>query len=129
MNFELLSALEPAVPPYANSNYLFGPVGYANFAMQIPNEVLTFLGRLDGQWKLDEFLLAAFGALLVRLGGIDSFDVAYKDSEMQSEIEELENLFAAQVPLRFNIDCLQSYTKLLKAVKEELYSQSIKLNL
>ena len=117
-----LSDLEPTVPPFANNHSSFGPVGYANFSMQIPNEVLTFLGRLGGHWKLDDFLPAAFGALLVRLGGIDSFDVGYNDSEMQKEIEGLENLFAAQVPLHFNIDCLQSYTNVIKTVKEELDS-------
>lgn len=116
------SALEPAVPPFANSTAASDSPNYQNAPMPIPVEVLAFLEKSPNKQKVTDFVLAAFGALLARLGGIDNFDVGYRDSKRQSEIAGVENLFAIQVPLRFNIDCLQNFTELSKNVEEEIAS-------
>ncbi|MEP6901718.1 MAG: amino acid adenylation domain-containing protein [Actinomycetota bacterium] len=114
-----LSGLEPAVPPFANSTATSDSANYENVPMPIPDEVLTFLEQSQEERKTSNFILAAFGALLARLGGVNSFDVAYSDSETQSEIAGLEKLFSTQTPFRFNVDCLQNFNDFYKALKEE----------
>lgn len=117
-----LAAIQPAVLPYTRSAASGDVARYATVTMRIPDEVFAFLEERQTELSAGDVLLAAYGALLARLGGVDSFDVGYKDSELQRKIAGLESFFATQLPLRINVDCLQSFTELLKAVKEEVGS-------
>ena len=114
-----LAALEPAAPPYSISTTKANPPRYGSLRMHIPAEVLSFLER-QPELSADDVVLAAYGALLARLGGVDSFDVGYKDADLRNEMAGLENFFAAQLPLRINVDGLKSFKELLKAVKGQV---------
>jgi amino acid adenylation domain-containing protein len=115
-----LSALEPATPPFVNSTAAAGSVNYQTAPMPIPDEFTAFLEKSSGSRRKSEVLVAAFGAMLARLGGVESFDVGYGDTEMQGEIAAPENLFAKQTPLRFNVDCRQNFTNFLESTEQEI---------
>src|SRR5258705_6686857 len=61
-------------------------------------------------------------AFIARLGGVNSFDIAYSDSDLESEFAGLDKLFASHLPLRMDIDCSQCFIEILKAVKEQVES-------
>jgi amino acid adenylation domain-containing protein len=117
-----LTAVQPAVLPYTRSAASGDVARYATLKMRIPDEVFAFLEDRQAELSAGDVLLAAYGALLARLGGVVSFDIGYKYSELQRKIAGLESFFATQLPLRINVDCLQTFTGLLKAVKEEVGS-------
>ena len=117
-----LATLEPAAVPYGVDGASFDRARYASLTMRIPDEVFTFLEVQKPELSARDLLLAAYGALLARLGGVDSFDVGYMDSELRSEIDGLESAFATHPPLRLNVDCAQSFTELLQSVRGQVES-------
>jgi non-ribosomal peptide synthetase component F len=90
--------------------------------MLIPDEVVNFVKERQEEWSSGDFLLAAYGTLIARLGETNSFDIAYSDSDLKREFAGLDKLFAIHLPLRLNIDCSQSFAEILKAVKKQLQS-------
>lgn len=114
-----LAALEPITPPYAKKAVSTEAPHYESLSMILPDEILVFLKEGRQMWKTGDFLLAAFGSLLARLSGVECFDVGYNKKEIQSEITGLENFVAAQLPLRFDIDRLQSFTEYFITVERQ----------
>ena len=85
-------------------------------AWHVPKEVDAWLERRAHRWQQREFLLAAFGAFLARLGVHDTFDVEFHDDGSQPE--DPTGVFAEHVPFRFDID--DDFGIVLERVREEL---------
>ncbi len=107
-----LLTLESIALPYGK-NTVIGESDYASVVMKTPVQVVSFLEERKQELKSDHFFLAAFGALLARLGGLDGFDVGYQDAQIQDEIGGLESFFAPSLPLRIDVDHLKNFTELL----------------
>ena len=67
--------------------------------MPVRAEILTSLENRFATWRKGDVLLAAFAAYLARIAGVGSFDLGYRDSELASDVADLEGIFAAHVPL------------------------------
>lgn len=117
-----LASAEPIVPPFASSTTALDSAIYETAPMPVADEVLGFLRKSSESRKMSNFVIAAFGAFLARLGGVGIFDVGYHDAATQSETAVPENLFAKQVPLRFQVDCLQNFDDFCKSFDEEIES-------
>ena len=85
-------------------------------AWHVPKEVDAWLERRAHRWQKREFLLAAFGAFLARLGVHDTFDVEFHDDGSQPDAPS--GMFAEHVPFRFDID--DDFEIVLERVREEL---------
>lgn len=86
----------------------------------VPGEVADWIERRKGCWTQEEFVLAAFGAYLARLCGLESFEVGWTVSKDGTEAALLPALFATHVPFQFAIDCEGGLDVLLPAVRAEL---------
>jgi amino acid adenylation domain-containing protein len=117
---EKLLNLEPAAPPFSNDKSLSKARYFETAPLPIPVEVLSFLN--ERQINRDDFLITAFGVLIARLNGVENFDVGYQNAARQNEISGLENFFADSLPLRFEINFLESFDSILKTVKRHLES-------
>ena len=70
-----------------------------------------------------DVVLALFGAFLSRLAEEGGFDLGYRDARLVRELdadESLPRLFAAQVPLRFQLDRTKTLPEVVAVVREEL---------
>jgi amino acid adenylation domain-containing protein len=114
-----LSALNAATVPFANSISGQHSARHKNKQMPIPCELLTFLKR-QPEMRMETIIFAAFGSLMARLSGLESFDLGYEDSKRQAEIAGSVELFATQVPLHFEIDFRQSFSEILEVIHEEI---------
>jgi amino acid adenylation domain-containing protein len=117
---EKLTALEPAAIPFADATALTETPEFSTAKMPIPFAVLRFLTDQKSNWKTHEFLSAAFAALIARLSGADYFDVGYKTCETQNEFAGLENLFAFELPLRFEIDWQKSFSEFFETGRKRI---------
>jgi amino acid adenylation domain-containing protein len=81
----------------------------------VPEEVVGCLARLGHRFQMEEFLLAAFGSFLARLGVLDGFDVECRDAGTQPP--DPLGMFAEHVPFRFDID--DDFDVVLHRVREE----------
>jgi amino acid adenylation domain-containing protein len=115
-----LASLKPAVIAYQNINAGSTEARrYTSMPMFVPNEIADFLRR-QIDCSMSDFLLAAFAAFIARVGGTNSFDIAYSDLLLKSELVRVDKLFATHLPLRIDIDCSQSFKGILKTVKKQL---------
>ncbi|NOT47998.1 MAG: amino acid adenylation domain-containing protein [Acidobacteria bacterium] len=115
---EKLSTLEPAAPPFADKLSVFSESESASFS--VPAEFLNFCERSNRTLKLSDYLVAAFGAFLSRLIGIDSFDVGYGRFDTTGEFAGLEKLFASQVPFRIHVDGRRCFMESLQSTEKEI---------
>lgn len=114
---EKLSDLEPIAAPFSTTAASSDTNVSAIAEMNLPAEILNFI---ENQAANNNFLPAAFAVLLARLGGVDKFDAAFRDEEMRGEIGDLENFFAAHVPIRFDIDLSQNFPQILESVGRQI---------
>ncbi len=84
-------------------------------AWHVPEEVVGWITRDGRCWPLEEFLLAAFGSFLARLGIHDSFDIEFRDSGARPP--DPFGIFAEHVPFRFDIE--DDFEVVLQRVREE----------
>lgn len=117
---EKLSALEPATIPFADTTALSNTAKFSSAKMPIPFSVLRFLTDQKSNWNTEKFLSSAFAALIARLSGADFFDVGYRNLETQNEFAGLENLFAFELPLRFEVDCRKSFGDFFVSGKKQI---------
>jgi len=118
---ERLATLQPIALPYAARNSSDGkPARYVSVPISIPDEVLTFLKNRHQAWSTSDFLLAAYGAYLARIGGACCFDIGFRDYELQRDLAGLEGLFTPHVPLRVDVDYSQSFAEVFYAVRREV---------
>lgn len=54
------------------------------------------------------------------MAGIWSFDLGYRDIELESDMAGLEGIFAAYVPSHVSIEYKQSFEEVLHAVQEQV---------
>ena len=87
----------------------------ASQAWHVPEKVVGWLARHGHRWTMEEFLLAAFGSFLARLGGLDGFDVELCDGGTRPPGPS--GMFAEHVPFRFDID--DDFEVVLHRVREE----------
>jgi len=119
---ERLASLAPAVLPYRKSTVSDKVPRFASLRMLIPNEVVNFVKERLVQWTIGDFILAAYGTFIARLADLNSFDIAYTDSDLKDEVAGFDRIFAMHLPLRMDIDCSQSFAEILNAVKKQVES-------
>jgi amino acid adenylation domain-containing protein len=105
---ERLTDLQPLSLPYASRNCHGQPPQFKKIVLVLPQKAIDFSKQRFGEEYLAEFWLAVWGMYLTRLSGKTCFDVALSYGELQRELVDLESFFAAQVPIRFEIDSQQS---------------------
>lgn len=88
--------------------------------MPVPAEILTPLENHFATSSKGDVLLAAFAAYLARLAGVGSFALGYRDSELASELADLEGFFAAYVPLHMSMAHKQSFDEVFHAMQEQV---------
>ncbi len=81
----------------------------------VPGEVAQWLAIHGHRWQPEEFLLAAFGVFLARLGALDGFDVEFLDDDTRPR--GWPSIFAEHVPFRFDIG--ETLNIVLDRVREE----------
>lgn len=102
------------------------PVQYMSLPVPIPVEINTFLATQHPAWRMDDFLLAAFFAYLVRLGGVNCFDIGFRAVELlpeghgQYDPTGLESFFASHVPLRVDIDPAWRFEQVCEAIRAQV---------
>lgn len=119
---ENLSDLESIAAPFSVNIASSETKSYAVAEMILPAEISSFAKNqtANNSCQSDNFLLAAFTVLLARLGGVDKFDVGYCDNEMRREIGNLGNFFAAQIPMRFDLNLSQKFPQILELVARQV---------
>lgn len=116
-----LETLQPIELPYVNRKASTQERSrYIRVPLSTPQEVTNFLKDHHQAWSTSDFLLAAYGAYLARLGAVDRFDLGFRDVELRNELAAMEELFAAYVPLRMNIDSSQSFANVFHGVRDEV---------
>jgi amino acid adenylation domain-containing protein len=103
-----LKALKPAPVPFAEQKNIGEKPRRKTRKLMLPENFSRFLEKQNCASKSD-LILAAFGALLARLNGQDSFDVGFAGRRSMTELCGIENLFAARLPLRFEVDCRKTF--------------------
>ncbi len=72
-----------------------------------------------GDTKVDA-LLAGFGAYLARTGNKEKYDLGFKSGALSSELGELENYFAAELPLSVKLSAENSFSQAQATMGKEL---------
>lgn len=67
----------------------------------LPDGVVTGLASYAEQWSWGTTLLAAFGAFLARLSGLDQFDIGFQSAHLRQNAATHAPWFAPLVPFRF----------------------------
>lgn len=127
---ERLATLQPLTLPYyavptapQDTAAYQGSVQYMSLPVPIPVEINTFLAIQHPTWRMDDFLLAAFVAYLVRLGGVNYFDIGFRAVELPPEgrkrydLAGLEGFFASHVPLRLDINPAWCFEQVYEATR------------
>ncbi len=94
--------------------------GRLQLPMPIPEEITNFLKKHYAIWSIENFLLAAFVAYLVRIGGVWSLDIEYKDTELDSDLTDVEGLFASHIPLHVIIEHRQNFEEIFHTIHEQV---------
>ncbi len=121
-----LSKLEPAIIPYADQSIPAGAARPKFEKVPLPSEFAAYLGKQPHDERIG-LIIAAFGGLLARLNGGEAFDLGFSDVESQNQIRGIEILFAAEVPLRCEINFHQSIAELTAQISQEI--EKLKENL
>jgi len=118
-----LETLENLTLPYARPKtpHLQTPQ-HSCIPMPVPSEILTPLEKRFASAVAGDVLLAAFAAYLARIAGVGSFDIGYRDAELDSEPVALKAIFAAFVPLHVGIEYEQSFENVFHAIQERVRS-------
>lgn len=116
-----LATLQPVALPYAVPNASrVETAHYTSVTMPIPEEITTLrLGRYAA-WSLSNILLAAFAAYLARIGGVDRFDIGFREARLQRGLVGLEGFFASLLPLRLDASRAQSFEEFVHNVREQV---------
>ena len=64
--------------------------------------------------------MAAFALYLFRIGGIESFDVLFRNASLQQELSGTEAFFVSHVPLRIEVDHKQNFGDFYKALRQNV---------
>lgn len=113
-----LSCLEPVSVPLSNSSP--DSAGCESVSISVPTEFQDLFRKSGENGRLTNHLIAAFAGFLLRLTGVDTFDISYRNVGVGLKHQGLETLFASQVPLRFDIDSRDSFDELLRLTSEEI---------
>ena len=120
---ERLASLQPiAIPQAVRKASHWQQKQYEQLKAIVPQEVILFLQKRYPNWKLQDFLLAAFVSYLARISGMRRFDIGYTDVALKRQISAIERLFAICVPCRIAIDCEQSFEAIFAALQAQLES-------
>jgi amino acid adenylation domain-containing protein len=114
-----LDEMQPIALPYAGSAAPSrSPKDVLRTTLPLPAEVTQLLESRRGAWEKSDFLLAAFGAFLARLGGVGPFDIGLRSLSLQRELAGLESFFETQVPLRLELNLAQGFSSAFEAVRD-----------
>jgi amino acid adenylation domain-containing protein len=115
-----LGTLEKITLPYMHGKTPYIQTArYLDIPPSVPGEIVSHLENLFATCRIGDILLAAFAAYLARIAEVWSFDIGYRDAELESEIADLEGLFAAYVPLHVIMEYKQSFEEAFHAVQEQ----------
>jgi amino acid adenylation domain-containing protein len=116
-----LETLENITLPYAHWKTSSVPATQSLYVpMPVSKEIINLLENRYTMWHLGDFFLAAFAAYLARIAGVWSFTIGYRGIELESELVDLEGIFAADVPLHVNMEYEQSFDEVFHAVQEQV---------
>ncbi len=116
-----LETLENITLPYAHWKTSSLPTAQSLYLpMPVSKEIINLLENRYATWHLEEFLLAAFAAYLARIAGVWSFAIGYRDIELESDVADLEGIFAAYVPLHVSMEDKQSFEEVFHAVQGQV---------
>ena len=117
---ERLARLQPITIPYADrtASHL-KQKRFESVKMPVPDEVRAFWPECHPDWNLGDFLWAAFVGYLARIGGIDDFDIGFRDVELARELNGSTGFFADCVPCHLEIN-LESFQEFLETVREQV---------
>src|SRR5260370_17295525 len=118
-----LETLENLTFPYARPKtpHLQTPQ-HSVIPMPLPSEILIPQRQRFASALAGDVLLAAFAAYLARIAGVGSFDIGYRDAELDSEPVALKAIFAAFVPLHVGVEYEQSFENVFHAIQERVRS-------
>jgi amino acid adenylation domain-containing protein len=88
--------------------------------MPVPVEILTSLENRFAPGLAGDVLLAAFAAYLARIGGVWSFDIGYRDTELDSELVDVEGIFTSFVPLQVRVEYDWGFENVFQAIHEQV---------
>ncbi|MGH9948693.1 MAG: amino acid adenylation domain-containing protein, partial [Pyrinomonadaceae bacterium] len=115
-----LSKLNPIAAPYSRVSPSVQTANYQTHPIQIPDKFLTWVGCLPGQNHFKVNLLAAFGVLLSRLTGSESFSIGYADQNISQKVGGLSGLFATTLPMRIDVEHPESVPRLIGSLLSEI---------
>jgi len=114
-----LEELRPIELPYADGALPSrSPQDFLATTLPLPAEVTNLLANRREEWGMGEFLLAAFGAFLARLGSVGPFDIGFRSLDLQRELAGLESFFETRVPLRLEVNVERSFSSAFEAVQD-----------
>ncbi|MFM2313466.1 MAG: hypothetical protein RLZZ04_2742 [Cyanobacteriota bacterium] len=117
---ERLVSLQPITIPYADQTASqLKQKRFSSARIPVPDEVISFVER-NSDWNLGDFLTAAFVGYLARIGGTNSFDLGFRDSELVRELKISASFFAAYVPCHLEINLEQSFEEFFAAIRSQV---------
>jgi len=119
---ERLATLQPITIPYItqSASPLKRQRTFKTIEIPMPTEVTNFLNECHTTWHKSDFMLVAFVAYLSRIGDKPSFDIGFKDVELQTELAGIEGLLASYKPCRITVEPENRFDKIFDAVQEQI---------
>ena len=89
-------------------------------SMKVPQGVINHLVECHETCPVEDFLLAAFVAYMVRLGETWSIDLGYRDMELNLELADLKDVLSAYAFLHVDIEPTQTFEEVCHTVSEQV---------
>ena len=88
--------------------------------MPLPPAAASYFAGQFNERSPSGILLAAFAAYLGRVGGKSVFDLGVRDDGLYKFVNGADEIFATQVPLRFDVDVAQGFDAFADIVARQL---------
>jgi len=116
-----LSTLQPLEVPYINYTTLKTEIGTIETIQQaVYDKISAFLVAEFPEWRMSDFILAAFIAYLARIGENTTFDIGIASTE--NDFRDFQSLFSSQIPCRITVDKVQIFKEVLSAIQAQIAS-------
>lgn len=109
-----LAKITPLTAPYAGTRRPASTPTYRTLSFDVPEKFSKWRNSFHGENSNNRLLLAAFGVLVSRLTGNESFTIGYSDKEIARTVAGTAGLFADTLPLTFEVDPLKSIPSLIE---------------
>ncbi len=116
-----LSTLQPLEVPYINYTHLKIETDTIETIQQaVYNKVPAFLIADFPEWKVSDFILAAFIAYLARIGENTTFDIGITHTE--NDFKNFQSLFSSQISCRLVVNKSLIIKEVLLAIQTQIAS-------